>query len=80
MGEILKRPPLFLCRCQSQQPQRSFCETSDIIVVADVMHDLTPASRTAFSVLQHALIVRALYAKSPQLDRDDFDAAADDEI
>ena len=56
------QPALFLCRCQSQQPQRSSCETSDVIVVADVIHDLAPPSRTAFSVLQRAANVRALHA------------------
>ena len=42
---------LFLCRCLSQQPQRNSCEISDVIVVGDVIHDLAPASRTAFSAL-----------------------------
>lgn len=55
---------LFLCRCQSQQPPRSSCETSDVIVVADVIHDLVPASRTAFSALQRAVNVRALRVKT----------------
>ena len=55
---------LFLCRCQSQQLQRSSCETSDVIVVADVIHDLAPASRMAFNALQRAVNVRALLAKT----------------
>lgn len=55
---------LFLCRCQSQQLQRSSCETSDVIVVADVIHDLPTASRMAFNALQRAVNVRALRAKT----------------
>ena len=71
---------LFLYRCQSQQPQRSSCETSDVIVVADVIHDLAPASRTAFSALQRAVNVRKLRVKTLQVDREDFVYAADDDI
>jgi len=56
---------LFLCRCQSQQPQRNSYEISDVFVVADVIHDLVPASRTAFSTVQRAVNVRALRAKTP---------------
>lgn len=44
--------------------QRSSCETSDVIVVADVIHDLAPASRTTFSAVQRAVNVRALRAKT----------------
>ena len=55
---------LFLCRCQSQQPQSSSCKTSDVTVVADVINDLAPASRTAFSALQGAVNVRTLRAKT----------------
>ena len=55
---------LFLCRCQNQKPQCSSCETSDVIVVADVIQDLAPASRTAYSALQRAVNVRALHAKT----------------
>ena len=54
----------YLCRCQSQQLQRSFCETSDIIAVPDVIHDLAPATRMAFNTLQRAVNVRALCAKT----------------
>ena len=53
---------LFLCRCQSQQLQRSSCEISHVIVVACVIHDLAPASRMAFSALQRA--VNVLHAKT----------------
>ena len=55
---------LFLRKCQSQQPQRNSCEISDVIVLADVIHDLAPASRTAFSTLQCAVNVRVLRAKT----------------
>ena len=55
---------LFLCKCQRQQPHRSSCETSDVIVVADVIHDLASTSRTACSALQRAFNVRALRAKT----------------
>ena len=39
-------------------------EISDVIVVGDVIHDLTPASRMAFSALQRAVNVRALRVKT----------------
>ena len=55
---------LFLCRCQSQHLQRSSRETSDVIVVTDVIQDLAPASRMAFNALQRAFNVRALRAKT----------------
>ena len=71
---------LFLCRCQSQQPQRSLCETSDVIVVADVIHDLAPVSRTTFSAPERAVNVKTLSAKTLQVDREEFDDAADDDI
>ena len=35
-----------------------------VIVVADVIHDLAPASRMAFNALQRAVNVRALRAKT----------------
>ena len=56
--------PLVLCKCQSQQPQRSSCETSDVILAAVVIHDLEPASRTTFSTPQRAVNVRTLRAKT----------------
>ena len=55
---------LLLCRCQSQQLQRSSCETSDVIVVAHAIHDPAPASRSAFSAFQRAVNVRALHAET----------------
>ena len=74
----------FLFRYQSQQLQRSFCETSDLIVVTDVIHDLAPATRMAFNALQRTVNVRALCANyiwhSLQVDREDFDDAGDDDI
>ncbi|CAB4043449.1 Hypothetical predicted protein [Paramuricea clavata] len=54
--------PVQMSEPLSQQPQRSSCETSDVIVVADVIHDLAPASRTVFSALQRAANLKALYA------------------
>ena len=55
---------LLLCRCQSQQLQRSSCETSDVIVPADVIDDLVRASIMAFNALQRAVNLRALRAKT----------------
>ena len=58
MGKILKRP------CSCADVRASSCETSDVIVVADVIYDLAPASRMALNALQRAVNVRALRAKT----------------